>query len=405
MPAATSSALCAVRFAGDIAARVAIEADRDLSKVLADSRAVITAHPTRQRVLSSAVRVSPRLLPQVDGVFRDVAQRARIDEPLELYVSASSDINACVMPAQHRILVMLTSSAIERLEPDELAFVIGHELGHAVFGHLEVPVQWLIERTAINARQSMQLFAWSRKSEISADRAGLVCCGDLEIAASALFKSLSGLSLKGHRIDPHEFAAQWDELAAEMARDAADESWRSFHPFPPLRMKALLLFWNSDGARRVASGETTPALTEADRSLERWLAMMDPLARGTGSGADDPMLSDFLLWGGLYVATANGVVTPAEVRNLCEVVGQEPVERALAEVETDADRCREQFLIAKSGRRRKLRALEMHTIFTALAAVARADGLVDEPERQALHDLAQDCGVATAFVDNLLASC
>lgn len=401
-----SSPIEAARYAGDVRAMDAILADTTLGKVVADARSTAGIHSARQHLLSEAVRINPRLLPGLAGALREVAERARIDQPLEAYVHSSPEINAGVIMAHNRKLVLLTSGAIERLTGDELNFVIGHELGHAYYGHIDVPIRTVLEKsTKINARQAMQLLAWCRKSEISADRVGLLCCSGVEVAASAMFKTLSGLCLEGFRVDPEEFASQWDELAAEMSRDATGDYWRASHPFPPLRMKALLLFWSSDLANTIAPAASgaTP-LAEVDSTIERYLAMMDPLARddAAAQGSADPMLTEFLLWGSLYVAASDGRIDDAELENLCSLVGRDTVDRALAAGEPTPTQFRERFLKAKTDRRAKLKALELHRIFSGLATIAKADGWVAPAERAALCDLAGACGVNEAFIDTLL---
>ena len=72
-----------------------------------------------------------------------------------------------------------------------------------------------------------------------------MCCGSLEVAATALFKTLSGLRIKNLTINPAEFAEQWEHLENEVIEDGDSDHWQLTHPFPPLRMKAMMIFWDS----------------------------------------------------------------------------------------------------------------------------------------------------------------
>ncbi len=79
------------------------------------------------------------------------------------------------------------------LSPNELKFIIGHEMGHVALGHT-----WL--NTIIGGLAgipapfgaSILLYAafrwWNRMCEFSADRAGLLACGDMNLAVSAMVK-------------------------------------------------------------------------------------------------------------------------------------------------------------------------------------------------------------------------
>jgi hypothetical protein len=398
------SFLTAARFSADIQAEAAIRGDSYLRSLVESASKRAGSWRVRQHVLSAAVKINPKLLPDLSQAIQDVSARAQVKEPFETYVYSDASINAAVISVPERNLLMLSSAAVEKLNVQELDFVIGHELGHAKFGHLEAPVEAILgSGEPLQPRHTMQFLAWQRMKEISADRAGLVSCGSLATAATALFKTLSGLSIGGLKIDPEEFAAQWNDLAQEIARSGSADDWSATHPFPPLRMKALASFWKSDRAHElIPSAPGALPIQQVDREIESLLAMMDPLSRDA-AGRRDPLLEQFLLWGGLYVASANGEITQTEVANLRTLVSPEAFGEASATnfAASRAD-MRQRFTTAKTERRKPLSALEIHRMFSALAAVARADGAVDEQEVQAMCDLARDAGVGESFVRSLV---
>jgi len=392
-----------VRFSGDTRSEAAIRGDADLNRLADEAVQRGGAWSTRRHALASAVKVHLRLLPELADSIRQVAERARVSEAFECFVFADDSINAMVMDATDRKVVMLSSASVERLRGPELAFVIGHELGHASYGHLRLPVDAMLSGNNLDPRQMMRLRAWQRKAEISADRAGLVCCGSIAVAATALFKTLSGLDLPGFSVDPEQFAAQWDELAREMVREGGAPIWFASHPFPPLRMKALLNFWSSDVASQLIAGASGDDRIQAvDSEIESLLATMDPLARES-EGTRDPMLEEFLLWGGMFIAASNDSVNEPELTKIRSLTGPATFE-TLAELGTGAapDAYRERFIAARKARRKPLSGLEVHRIFSGLIAIVRADGDVADRETAALRVLAEACGVSPVFIDRIM---
>src|SRR5690606_21963042 len=103
-------------------------------------------------------------------------------------------------------IVVLTSGAIDLLTEDELMFLIGHEFGHIKSRHTlyhsigqTFPVLADVVGQAtfgasklISIPLRLALLRWSRMSEFTADRAGMLCCQNLEVAAAVTMK-LAGM--------------------------------------------------------------------------------------------------------------------------------------------------------------------------------------------------------------------
>lgn len=398
-----TSDLCHARFSGDLQALEEIRNDAELDALLRQNTQRGGGSRIRHDLLASAVRVDRHILPDLDQIMDDLVEHARLTTPLEFFVYAGPEINGCVCRGEDRFLVMLSSQAVERLSRQELEFVIGHELGHAIYGHLEMPVMLALNSGKhVAPRQAMQLLAWQRKAEISADRAGLICCGSLDVAATAMFRLLSGLTSTELCISADHLAQQWSDLTAEISRGHAQEAWAATHPFPTLRMKALAHYWDSKQAGDlIEQSDGSHPIDQTDHAIESLLAMMDPLAREQGN-VPDPTLVPFFLWGGFYIAMANNTLDPQELRDLQTLVGREQVDSLMADGVPTPALCRERFVEALESRCKRLSALELHRVFSGLATIARADGTVDEHEIRAMRDLAAVCGISESFVETAL---
>jgi hypothetical protein len=168
------------------------------------------------------------------------------------------------------------------------------------------------------------------------------------------------------------------------------------HPFPPLRMRAMQLFWH---ARHEPEAARDQAIKAADEIIDRMLATMDPASASDRLG--DPLLSGHLFWGGLYVVTGEpGPLHETERSRLGSIVPAGiSIDTAAEEARAAPDRCRERFAAAFRDRQRRHSALELHRIIFGLLDVAAADGDVSEQERGRLHELTEVLGIPTEACD------
>jgi len=162
----------------------------------------------RMQLTGSYFRVTPDSFPEVYSLF--ITARDRLDLPImpEMYIVGSREINAFTSCVE-RPLIALTSGAIDLLTPDELIFVIAHEMGHIKSGHVlycqiadvilpvagelvdSIPFMGLLVRTGLGGA----LLHWKRMSEYTADRAGLLACQNMHTALRTMTK-LAGLPRK-----------------------------------------------------------------------------------------------------------------------------------------------------------------------------------------------------------------
>src|SRR5687768_3136460 len=175
----------------------------------------------RRRLLATSVRVTGEMSPKLHEIAQHCRRTLGVEIEVEIYVFPDSSFNAaCVKPEAGRVFVLLSSSLVEAFDESELRFVVGHELGHHIFEHHELPIAELLRDEAIASHQNaLQLFAWSRYAEISADRAGLICCESIEPAARAFFKLASGLSGSKVEMRAEDLIEQLGDIKAELERN------------------------------------------------------------------------------------------------------------------------------------------------------------------------------------------
>jgi tellurite resistance protein len=352
----------------------------------------------RRHLLATALRLTPRAAPEIHGIVDECRHWLELKEtPFELYVYPATHFNAhCLKPEGGRLFVLFSSALFESFEPSELKFVVGHELGHHLFDHLALPAAPLLEGPhSISGPLALDVYAWSRFAEVSADRAGLLCAGNLEVATNALFKLASGLHRAGSvRVDADELISQAADMLLEdqktMGADARGD-WFATHPFSPLRLKALQLFAGSELCK---AGGTSRA--ELESQTQTLMSIMDPSYLSEQSDAAKTMRR-FLFAGGVLVADASNGISDEEVAALEKFLGAGAVDHA------NPKAIREDLPRRINAMLEEVPPLRRAQVIRDLCVIALADGKVDPEEERVLNELATAIGVDTAVVTRTIA--
>ncbi len=208
---------------------------------------------------ANAVRVGPTQFPVLHTLITEVSTTMDWPEPPEVYVTQTPFVNAGAVGVE-RPFIILNSGAVALLDTDELRALVGHELGHVISGHalyrtvliliLELGFQNLPFLAGIALLPiKLALLEWSRKSELSADRAGLLACQD-NVAVNRVFLKLAGGG-DMKQMDLNAFMQQASEY--EEGGGALDVIYKilntlgATHPFNTLRA-AELKHWTDSGA-------------------------------------------------------------------------------------------------------------------------------------------------------------
>lgn len=174
----------------------------------------------------------------------------------DLYLQYDYMVNAFTT-GEKRPLLVLNSGTLDLLEKDEQIFVIGHELGHILSSHIlyhmivNSIVSFIDLGGLVNTAIELPLFYWSRMSELTADRAGLLACQDLSACIRAMIK-MAGLPESQYKhINVQAFIDQAHEFST-LYTGTMDKTFKtiaiakSYHPWLVLRA-AELLKWVESG--------------------------------------------------------------------------------------------------------------------------------------------------------------
>ena len=299
----------------DRSALVALRKLTGFDTILRNLAGLFPDRALRLLFLASSVRVSADQFPDLHQALLDGCYILDMSRVPELYVSQSPTVNAMAIGVDKPFIV-LNSSIVDLMDPEEVRYVIGHELGHVHSGHA-VYNTMMYALIALAARFALVPFAWigfkavlwaleewHRKAEMSCDRAGLLATQDVDAARRALMKLAGGRRLAEFSSDEfHKQAREYD--AVPDVRDSLLKLLQlqgTTHPFAVVRF-AELDRWANDGEYRdILAGNYPRREDDSNASVgdefrsaaksyqDSWNRSADPLigaVRGVANGAAD----------------------------------------------------------------------------------------------------------------------
>ncbi len=189
----------------------------------------------------NGIRLGPRQFPDVWIRAVLAARLLGLPNMPDVYISGDSMWNTYTFGTENSSFVVLGTAILNNFQNDELLFVLAREMGHCRAGHAlwktvsrfltgDLTVQHgVLSQGVLNAISlsptkwihdavDLPLMAWSRQSDITADRAGLLALGDEALARRVLlaWSIRSARLLKQVNID--EWLKQEDASGDQMTR-------------------------------------------------------------------------------------------------------------------------------------------------------------------------------------------
>lgn len=208
----------------------------------------INADAYMGQILATGITVNEQNYPEINTIVDECVKTLQIQRPY-VVVSSQPGINAMTFGSDEEPYLVLTSLLVKIMNQDQLRFVIGHECGHIAMGHVmyhsAVSILSLIgtKSLLIGKAAVYALNAWSRRSEITADRAGLICCGNVDTARKALIQlECAYRNADDFDIDAYTQNSK-DYLSKGLLRKIGE--YKSSHPLTPKRIEAITEFAKS----------------------------------------------------------------------------------------------------------------------------------------------------------------
>jgi Zn-dependent protease with chaperone function len=215
--------------------------------------------PTAEQIfyvenIASSILVGEKQLPDLHKLLLEACQILDI-EPPQLYIRQHPAPNAYTFAMRGKQpFIVVHTSLIEILTPEETQAVIAHELGHLKCDHSVylTPVNLLILAASIvpnigavlaQAIQT-QLLEWVRCAEFTCDRAALLATQNPQVVMSVLMKLAGGSPTLAPQLNLEAFIDQaraYDDISktelGEMVKAA--RTAQLTHPVPVLRAREI----------------------------------------------------------------------------------------------------------------------------------------------------------------------
>lgn len=188
------------------------------------------------------IKASEQSFQRLFRLAKVAAYRLKLSLP-EVYVTQDPAYNASTMGFGRHGFIVVNSGLVEAFSPQELLFILGHEMGHMKKFH----TTWLAllqPGRAAGARFTFAPFmevifnVWRVKGEYTADQAGLFACDSVHAASAALLKVAGGAQVE-REVDIRKLldGGREDKRVLEDLFE-----YVGTHPFTQNRVRHLWLF-------------------------------------------------------------------------------------------------------------------------------------------------------------------
>ncbi len=221
--------------------------------------------------VAQTVRVSKTQCPQLYTQLREACAILDMREP-ELYVAQTPVPNAWTSGHNHPYII-ITTGLIDLMSEDEVLAVIAHELGHIKSGHvlyktmargISLLISIISDMTLgigrlVGMGLEAALLEWDRKSEFSADRAGLLVVQDSQVMLTLMMKLAGGTLFQRDQMSASEFLKQAD-LFEEVDMNLLDRIYKLMlvtavnHPLTIVRAREIVNWSGSSEFNEILDG-------------------------------------------------------------------------------------------------------------------------------------------------------
>ena len=236
----------------------------------------------RIRFLSSTIRMSDNQMPEIYNLLPPICEKLGIAVP-ELYYIRRKELNAATFGTTNPC-IYVTSGLVKHLSPDLISSVLAHECGHIACKHYlyhsivatvidklnDSPLGYVnAVRCFITPGLINAFLFWDRCSELSADRAAVLCDGTPEKIVDALirihgYSNINREEFIKQAIDLHDFVSETKGNKAIEQLVVCNDT----HPRLATRVYECCEWAKTDSFRSILNGTYKQVMNSADTTCE-----------------------------------------------------------------------------------------------------------------------------------------
>jgi len=251
-------------------------------------------------------KATRELAPKLYNLFASVVETLKFTEPVEFFINNSQEFNAWSLsslePGEPHI-VNINAGLVDKLDDEELRFVVGHEIGHIITRNANIVklINFVFPDSArIPLILNHRIQLWLKLAELSADRYGYIASPNLEKCVSGFFKLASGLTAERINFDYTAYLTE-NERILGFFRDNKAGNLMS-HPINPIRIKAIQLFSESETYKAVLENKQL----EKDDTLAGQITDLIQILLVLSSSEADYHRKYFIAAAGILIAVVDG---------------------------------------------------------------------------------------------------
>jgi Zn-dependent protease with chaperone function len=222
--------------------------------------------------IAASVLIGENQLPEIHKLLVEACQILDLEVP-QLYLKQHPAPNAYTMAVRgKKPFIVVHTSLVDLLTPEELQAVLAHELGHLKCEHgvyltlaniIVLATGGLLPGIGNALAQNLQaqMLQWLRCAEFSCDRAALLVSQDPKTVISVLMKLSGGSPLLAPLLNVDAFLAQARAYEAIGSTSfgkmlTATQTEQLSHPVPVLRAKEIDLWSQTDNYQSLLNNPT-----------------------------------------------------------------------------------------------------------------------------------------------------
>ena len=263
----------------------------------------------------NATEIHPTLMAEPFRALEHATKRLGYQGKVRIWVHNADNVNAFVTEDEGVVTVHLTSGLLESFDETELRIVMGHELGHVLFGHHELALG--VQGTAMSGATQARYFALRRHQELTTDRIAMFVSDEPDrmfLVQAMLTTGVRKRSLFG---TTSAIVTHAREEVAQLRKRSQSDRKRDTHPYAAMRTVALAHFASSPLLRDLST--TGKAGAAADDELVELSRFLDVPVVQESAGDVDGARRTFLALAALYLAEADGTTSAREIRNVLQI--------------------------------------------------------------------------------------